>query len=124
MDDQTLIRQRITQLRAELTELETAARVLNNLRSTSNGATRTKRGARGKGQEGSAKTITDYAKEILAAGDASGMHFRAVADEAIQQGYKGRAGSKVKAIQQSFWATMKRNDKTFKAVGQGKFTLV
>jgi hypothetical protein len=51
------------------------------------------------------------------------MHFRAVADEAIKQGYKGRKKSTTKSIQQSFWATMRRNGEVFKALGEGTFSL-
>jgi hypothetical protein len=121
MDDLGRIQNRIEQLRAELRELDIAAKVLHGLRAGSNGTTRTKlrveRKAKSKGK------IIDFAQDVLRGAGEQGMHFREVADAAVKLGFKGRKGSQLKTIQQSFWATMKRSPDVFDAIGSGKFKL-
>jgi hypothetical protein len=126
MDDLERLETSIAQMRMKLTDMETAARVLRELRATTNGSVRRTR-SRVADHEAAhavaAKTITEHAREILATAGSGGMHFKDVATKALSHGYQGRKGTSEKAIKQSFWATMKRNDKIFKALGSGKFTL-
>jgi hypothetical protein len=123
MDDHSLIQQRIVRLRAELAELEIASRVLTGLRSQTNGVTRTRGGGRRKAQVAPVRKIADYASEILAGAGEEGMHFRDIAKEAMNRGYRGRKGSNDKSIGLSFWSTMHRGKKVFANLGQGRFRL-
>lgn len=124
MDDRQKIDNRVAELKAELAELETAARVLERLNSSQNGAGSQDRQRLVKLNSNDAlKTITDYAKAILAGAKADGMHFNEVAEAAMSRGYRGRKGSDDKAIRQAFWVTMRRHEDSFEMLGEGRFKL-
>jgi|SRR5579862_6439525 len=124
MDDLSRIKERKAALKSELADLETAERVLEQLRSPRNGTKSVARITAAKVPAGhSLKTIAEYAKEILPKAGAEGMHFREVAHEALRMGYTGRKSSTEKAIAQSFWATMHRDKQTFVAIGDGRYSL-
>jgi HB1, ASXL, restriction endonuclease HTH domain len=126
MDDLERLETTITQTKARLAEMEIAARVLREMRATYNGSARRPSLKGAASHEAAhavvAKTITDHAREILATAGSGGMHFKAIAEKAIEHGYKGK-GKNEKSIRQAFWATMRRNTDTFKALGGGKFAL-
>src|SRR5262245_27949564 len=121
MDDRQKIAVRRAQLEAELAELMTAERVLNRLNATPADKPRRQK-ANGAPAATGLKTISDFARSILSA-NADGVHFTEIADTAVEQGYHGRKGSSPKAVRQSFWATMRRDEITFQKLGGGKFKL-
>jgi hypothetical protein len=125
MNDRERIAARIAVLRAELSDLETADRVLERLNAP-HGTTPILAGQKRvtpPAQASELKTIADFAKDILASATPEGMHFTEIADQAMARGYAGRKGSEEKSIRQSFWATMRRDGNTFKMLGEGRFRL-
>ena len=123
MNDRERIAARISVLRSELAELETADRVLERLHAPQAGTAipAVNRQVNTNSRD-ELKTIADYAKALLAKSP-DGMHFTDIADQAMARGYRGRKGSEEKAIRQSFWATMRRDGEAFEMLGEGMFKL-
>ena len=123
MTDLERVEKRIRALKAELADLEIAARVIRALSAEGDdGASGDSRHSPAKGSQKSNRiTIVDAATTILK--ERGEQHYSAVAKEALSRGYEGKKGTSEEAIAKSFWATMKRKPEIFDAVGGGKFRL-
>jgi hypothetical protein len=68
-------------------------------------------------------TITDWAVAILSERPGVPMHFRSIANKAIEQGYQSPRSKLKKTIYRSFWAMMNRNPQLFVPKGGGYYLL-
>jgi hypothetical protein len=126
------MKKRIADLKAELAELEAAARVVSRFESK-NGSVRhvavvsamtPETSQSDESEAAPQKTIQDFAHDVLKLGGNRPMHFKIIADEAEKLGYKSRRASRNprQALYNSFWATMSRSPE-FVGVGRGSFQL-
>lgn len=129
MSDLDKIEKRIADLRQELTDLETAHRVIVEL---SNGDVQSEMGLVGKKTskkravrvKGRRKNILVFAQNVLRKEPGLTLHYREIAEESMKKGYKSnRPGSTTEKVHHSFWTTMNRNEEIFQAVGKGRFKL-
>jgi hypothetical protein len=126
----------LARLQGELSELETAARVLHTFEAddarpaaearttpiipvpanTTNGVADTAPNA-----DAAGKTIKDWAFDILV--DRGPLHYREIAEEAVRRGYRSARDSGEATIVRSFWAILNRNTATFELAGRGVYRL-
>jgi HB1, ASXL, restriction endonuclease HTH domain len=122
------IMQEIDRRKSDLSELETAARVIQRLLPDSgqNGAAVQIASVPPIGGQNdlAGSTILEACKKILATTGGGFVHFGDVFKEAVDRGYKtSRKKSSEKSVRQSFWAMMKRNEEIFERGKPGQFKL-
>jgi len=124
MKDLDLIDRRIAELKTELTDLETAARVLRKLGASPPGPRgRAKVLPRRRMAHRSRLTITEAAKTILSELNGNAEHYAQIAKRAVEMGYEARSTSTPDKSVKAFWATMKRRPEIFESMGEGRFKL-
>jgi hypothetical protein len=121
--DLALIARRIAALKAELTELETAAKVLRRLSADTGRGREITTARKKKGTTEPRLTITDAATSILTGLNGKPEHYAVIAKEAMKLGYKGKTRSTEDQLKKAFWATMKRQPEIFESTGDGRFRL-
>jgi hypothetical protein len=122
------IMQEIDRRKSDLSELETAARVIQRLLPDSAPALAAVETSPVKPAESrndlAGSTILEACQKVMAATGQGFVHFGDVYKEAVARGYySGRKGSSDKSVRQSFWATMHRNEAVFEKGMAGTFKL-
>jgi hypothetical protein len=122
------IMQEIDRRKSDLSELETAARVIQRLLPDSAPALVAIQTSQVKSAENrndlAGSTILEACQKVLVTMGDGFVHFGDVFKEAAARGYySGRKGSSGKSVRQSFWATMHRNEAVFEKGEAGTFKL-